>query len=82
MNHPWFLWRLHRLEGKMESWQTTGEPIPPSGGTRPSCRNALQSLVRLLGDALASEHERAGIRNQHLVQAALSQHGTAGSVRI
>jgi hypothetical protein len=38
---PWDGWRLHRLEGKMESWQTptvtAGVPTPPSGGTRLSC---------------------------------------------
>jgi transposase InsO family protein len=34
---PWVSWRLHRLEGRMESWQTTGEPTHPSGAIRLSC---------------------------------------------
>ena len=34
---PWVLWRLHRLEGRMESWQTTGVLTPLCGVTRPSC---------------------------------------------
>src|SRR6266511_5986668 len=28
IDSPWFSWRLHRLEGRMESWHTTGEPTP------------------------------------------------------
>src|SRR6266511_5050530 len=34
---PWLLWRLHRLEGRMESWHTTTGPTPPRSATRPSC---------------------------------------------
>jgi hypothetical protein len=34
---PWISWRLHRLEGRMESWHTTRTPTPRSGATRPSC---------------------------------------------
>jgi hypothetical protein len=42
---PWVWWRLHRLEGKMESWQTPattpaatpGVLTRPSGATHPSC---------------------------------------------
>src|SRR6266536_1465620 len=26
---PWILWRLHRLEGRMESWHTTRVPTRP-----------------------------------------------------
>src|SRR6266536_648582 len=37
VDSPWLLWRLHRLEGRMESWHTTTVPTPPSGATRPSC---------------------------------------------
>src|SRR6266540_4774604 len=34
---PWLLWRLHRLEGRMESWHTTRVPTRPRSATRPSC---------------------------------------------
>jgi hypothetical protein len=34
---PWLLWRLHRLEGRMESWHTAGATTPRRGATRPSC---------------------------------------------
>ena len=66
--------RRARLPGAANT--SAHRPHPePRRSRRVVSRTALQSLVRLLGDALASEHERAGIRNQHLVQAALVSMG-------